>query len=109
MFQEVVTTVEYDTNKKFKFNHIDGEGLGCIIADAYPGQAIGKFFYNSNYLLIICVNNKFFIKSGIGQFLHLRDKNKSVEEHLKHIYITCIVHYNRYHPSIFITIKRFKY
>ncbi|CAG8648459.1 3243_t:CDS:2 [Funneliformis mosseae] len=27
MFQEVITTVEYDTNKIFKFNHIDGKGL----------------------------------------------------------------------------------
>lgn len=54
MFQEVVATVEYDTNERFKFNHIDGEGLGCIIADAHPGQAIGKLFYN-NYLLVIYV------------------------------------------------------
>ncbi|CAJ0643278.1 14306_t:CDS:2, partial [Entrophospora sp. SA101] len=69
--QEIFNIIEYDTGKTFKFHHIDGEGLSCILADEHQGQAL-----------------------GLGEFLHNRDPTKSVENHLKCILKTCIVHFN---------------
>ena len=40
----------------------------------------------------------------MGNYLHSRDNSRSVEEHLQHIYRTCIVHYNRYIIYAFIYI-----
>jgi hypothetical protein len=44
IFHEIIKTVEHDTKEKFKFLHIDHEGLGCIMADSHLGQANGKNF-----------------------------------------------------------------
>lgn len=52
MFQEIFNIIEYDTGKTFKFHHIDGEGLGCILADEHQGQALGIIFSLYNCIWI---------------------------------------------------------
>ena len=39
MFAAVFSVVKEDTNSEICFYHIDGKGIGCILADAHPGQA----------------------------------------------------------------------
>jgi hypothetical protein len=59
IFHEVFSTVEKDTGKEIGFSYLNSnfDGIGCIIADAHKGQAIGnyilcKIFVNSFFLLI---------------------------------------------------------
>lgn len=41
VFQEIFKIVERDVGRMVKFHHMDGTGIGCIIADAHRGQALG--------------------------------------------------------------------
>ncbi|RIB09087.1 hypothetical protein C2G38_297643 [Gigaspora rosea] len=72
LFEDLFTVVENDTQKIFKFQHIHGNGLGCLIADEHQGQAL-----------------------GLGQYLHSKYNYLSAEEHLQHIYKLCQIHFNR--------------
>jgi hypothetical protein len=47
MFAAVFSIVKEDTNSEICFNHIDGKGIACILADAHPGQALGMLHYMS--------------------------------------------------------------
>jgi hypothetical protein len=55
IFKELFNIIEDDNKSKFKFRHIDGEGLGCVVADAHKGQALGNFL-----LIIFYKNDKIF-------------------------------------------------
>ncbi|PKC53966.1 hypothetical protein RhiirA1_478222, partial [Rhizophagus irregularis] len=59
-----------DIGETFNFHHIHGEGLGCIIANQYKGQAL-----------------------GLGQYLNSKYPHLTPIEHLQHIYKLCQVHY----------------
>lgn len=100
IFQEVVNTIEHDTGKILKFHHIDGNGLGCILADEHQGQALGIVIVKQSVAFkcfkTFLMNIFKFNNSGLGEFLHDRDMSKSAEEHLTHILKTCIIHFNRY-------------
>ena len=48
MFATMFSVVKEDTNSKICFHHIDGKGIGCILADAHPGQALGILQYTFN-------------------------------------------------------------
>jgi hypothetical protein len=48
MFTAVFSIVKEDTNSEVCFHHIDGKGIGCILADAHPGQALGILQYTFN-------------------------------------------------------------
>ncbi|PKY51330.1 hypothetical protein RhiirA4_546495 [Rhizophagus irregularis] len=74
IFAAVFSVVKEDTNSEICFHHIDGKGIGCILADAHPGQALG-------ISLLIYLNNRYPYLSAI--------------EHLKHIYKICLIHFNR--------------
>jgi hypothetical protein len=41
VFREVFEIAEKDIGRMVKFHHMDGTGIGCIIADAHRGQALG--------------------------------------------------------------------
>jgi hypothetical protein len=56
----------------FKFRHIDGNGIGCIIGDLVAAQA-----------------------KGLGLFLQSKDSHKDWETHLKYIFKSCVVHFER--------------
>jgi len=45
MFAAVFSIVKEDTNSEICFNHINGKGIACILADAHPGQALGMLQY----------------------------------------------------------------
>ncbi|GBC22334.2 hypothetical protein GLOIN_2v1763409 [Rhizophagus irregularis DAOM 181602=DAOM 197198] len=62
--------LERDIGETFNFHHIHGEGLGCIIANQYKGQAL-----------------------GLGQYLNSKYPHLTPIEHLQHIYKLCQVHY----------------
>ena len=42
LFEDLFRCIEKDTGEPFNFHHIHGKGLGCIIANQYKGQALGK-------------------------------------------------------------------
>ncbi|RGB43240.1 hypothetical protein C1646_749981 [Rhizophagus diaphanus] len=44
MFAAVFSIVKEDTNSEICFNYINGKGIACILADAYPGQAPRTIF-----------------------------------------------------------------
>lgn len=71
LFEDLFGTIENDTHKPFEFQHIHDCRLGCIIADEHQGQAL-----------------------GLRQYLHSKYSYLSCEEHLKHIYKLCQVHFN---------------
>ncbi|CAG8712359.1 2756_t:CDS:2, partial [Dentiscutata heterogama] len=68
LFEDLFTIVKNDTQIPFKFQHIHGSGLGCLIADEHQ---------------------------GLGQYLHSKYNYLSCEEHLQHIYKLCQIHFNR--------------
>ncbi|CAG8671788.1 2768_t:CDS:2, partial [Paraglomus brasilianum] len=39
IFTEVFSVVENDTGRRLRFQHIDGEGIQNLVADAHKGQA----------------------------------------------------------------------
>lgn len=45
VFREIFDIVEKDVGRMVQFQHIDGAGIGCIIADAHRGQALGIYQY----------------------------------------------------------------
>lgn len=45
IFYEVFSTIEKDNGKEIEFSHLNlnSNGIGCVIADAHKGQAIGNY------------------------------------------------------------------
>lgn len=43
IFQEIIDIAEKDVGTAVKFQHMDGAGIGCFIADAHKGQALGIY------------------------------------------------------------------
>ncbi|CAG8749772.1 7124_t:CDS:2, partial [Gigaspora rosea] len=61
--------IEKNKRSKFPFGQ---DIIGCIIADEHQGQAL-----------------------GLGKYLHSKYCHLLSEEHLKHIYKLCQIHFNR--------------
>jgi hypothetical protein len=40
LFEDLFKCIEKDIGETFKFHHIHGKGLGCILADQHKGQAL---------------------------------------------------------------------
>ena len=85
MFTNCATTIAYQrifcilfdlvlqlTGSPPQFKHIHGSGWNCIIADLDYAQA-----------------------KGLGLVLNEIDNTKDWEEHLVHIFRSCLVHYKR--------------
>ena len=43
IFQEMIDIAEKDVGTAVKFQHMDGAGIECFIADAHKGQALGIY------------------------------------------------------------------
>ena len=72
LFTDLFNVVKNLTGQAVKFKHIDGGGIGCIVGDLDPAQA-----------------------KGLGLFLHSKDSYRDWETHLKHIFKSCVVHFER--------------
>ena len=72
LFTDLFNVIKNLTGQAVKFKHIDGSGIGCIVGDLDLAQA-----------------------KGLGLFLHSKDSYRNWEMHLKHIFKSCVVHFER--------------
>jgi hypothetical protein len=70
------------TGQPINFKHInDNKGIGCIIGDLDAAQA-----------------------KGLGLYLCSIDSSKQWDEHLTHIFKSCVIHFQRYVINITLII-----
>jgi hypothetical protein len=72
LFTDLFNVIKNLTGQDVKFKHIDGGGIGCIVGDLDPAKA-----------------------KGLGLFLHSKDSYRDWDTHLKHIFKSCVVHFER--------------
>jgi hypothetical protein len=70
LFTDLFNVIKNLTGQAVKFKHIDGSGIGCIVGDLDPAQA-----------------------KGLGLFLHSKDSYRNWKTHLKHIFKSCVIHF----------------
>lgn len=57
LFKDLFRCIEKDISETFNFHYIHEKGLGCILADQYKRQALGKIkICNFNYYNFILNN-----------------------------------------------------
>ena len=69
------------TGQPINFKHINNKGIGCIIGDLDAAQA-----------------------KGLGLYLSSIDSSRQWDDHLMHIFKSCIIHFQRYDITITIII-----
>ena len=82
LFTDIFNVVKNLTGKPVKFNHINGEGVGCIIGDLDVAQS-----------------------KGLGLYLHNIDSLKQWDEHLTYIFKSCVIHFQRYDITILLLLQ----
>lgn len=62
IFCELFSTIEKDNGKEIEFSYLNSNsnGIGCVIADAHKGQAIGNYIKLYLYIRFIFLLKNFF-------------------------------------------------